>query len=73
MTAVVALTLIADSVVCPFLFRLWSGRVRNYRAAVRGGEDPHRGDGGVHDQEKLPRAVHQRCQRAPVEVPIPGD
>ena len=45
---------------------------RDHRAALWGGEDLDRGNGGVNHQEELPRAVHQRRQRSTVEVSISG-
>lgn len=46
--------------------------IRYYCSPVRSGKDSDRGNRGVDDKEELPRAVHERCQRAAVEVPVSG-
>lgn len=49
-----------------------AGFARHHRSPVRGRKDPDRGNRSVYYKEELPRAVHERRERATVEVPVSG-
>lgn len=56
----------------PFLRLCNAGLRRNYRASLWSRKDLDGSHSRLYDQEELSRVVHQRRERAAMEVSIPG-